>query len=242
MKRVFLVPPGEPLTDGNGKLRGDPLVLRAASVELGRFAVNGDAGRGIGDPVHEWVTEGRRKQYEDALHAGAEWAIKLQKTGGYSSCGDGGHWVLFCLGVRDERYVNRDTDGGTHPWAMGVNVSRLTELPAYVRAARAPDQLPKPGDILHVAAPDHVDILESLDFGTNEVWTFDYGQPYGRRRKHLLTRRGSLVMVGDRVLQGWVDIEKIALAESALVPDSFAFGTLDENPYPEGIPIPPGVG
>ena len=242
MKRVFLVPPGEPLTDGNGKLRADPLVLRAASVELARFAVNGDAGRDVGDPVHEWVTEGRRKQYEDALKAGAAWAVKLQKTGGYSTCGDGAHWVLFCLGARDERYVNRDTDGGTHPWASGVNVSRLTELPAYVRAARVPEQLPKPGDIEHVASPDHVCVLESMDFGEGVTVDLDYGQPYGRRRKRPLMRRGSVVMIGDRVLQGWVDIEQIALAESALVPDSFAFGTLDENPYPEGIPIPPGIG
>ncbi|MCC6644846.1 MAG: hypothetical protein IT374_04655, partial [Polyangiaceae bacterium] len=51
----------------------DEATLRAAAVEAARFACNGAAGRVLGDPVFELVTEGRNR-----------WK-------GYSACGDLAH-------------------------------------------------------------------------------------------------------------------------------------------------------
>lgn len=208
--------------------------IRAAALALGRYAVDAPRGRVPPDPVHEWITEGRRLQYERAWAAGAAWARAL--PAGYSSCGDLAHWLLLCLGVRDERYVNRDGDGGTHPWLAGVNISRLVELPAYVRAIGS--AVPSPGDIVHLAAPDHVAICEAFSCEEVTMSSFDYGQPYGGPRTRAIVRHGSVWIVGGRALQGWVDIERLSLSESALVPDDFEGGEPDGNPYPEDLTIP----
>lgn len=236
MKRIHLVPPGERLVDDEGKKRIDAGVLRAAAVSIARFCVNGEVGRKVGDPVHEWVTEGRRKQYEDALRRGEAWAQKMTP---YSSCGDLGHTLIFCLGCRDEKYVNRDSDGGRTPWKVGVNISRLCSLPAYVDAKTAGARRPKPGDILHIALPDHVCVLEVWDEDGATARTDDYGGPYGHASVKVITKRGSVLLLGKRVLMGWVDIEALELTETALVPDAFLEGTEDENPYPEDISVPP---
>ena len=63
MKRVYLA-----VEDGE---------VGAAAVALALFAVDGERGRRSGDPVHEWVTEGRRTQYDKALAAGASWAKNM---------------------------------------------------------------------------------------------------------------------------------------------------------------------
>lgn len=205
---------------------------------IARFAVDAPRGREVGDAVHELVTEGRRKQYEAALASGAPWAVRMASSGGYSSCGDLAHFVLACLGCRDERYVNRTGDGGQIPWQSGVNISRLVALPAYTRAAAG--LAPKPGDVLHVAGPDHVSICETFTPELGAATTCDYGQPHAAYRARAVVQRGATWIVGGRVLQGWVDIEQVALTESAIVPDAFEDGVEDDNPYPEAITIPPG--
>jgi hypothetical protein len=47
------------------------------------------------------------------------------------------------------------------------------------------------------------------------------------------------------MLVGWVSLGLVAtsggLEESALVPDSFGGGVLDDNPYDDGLRIPDGV-
>lgn len=236
MKRVYLANPGEPFLD-NGKLVVNPEVLRAAACALSRFAVDAPKGRAVGDVVHEWVTEGRRKQWEAAHARGDAWAQGVP----YSSCGDHAHWLLMCLGVRDERYVNRDGDGGDVPWKAGVNIARLVSLPAYVNAKREPLRAPRPGDILHVAAPDHVNVMLARDEASGEGETADYGAPYGIWRKVQFLTRGAVTMVGRRVLMGWVDIEALTFDESALVPNDFAGGIADDNPYNAALSIPAGV-
>jgi hypothetical protein len=123
----------------------DEATLRAAAVDAARFACNGAAGRVLGDPVFELVTEGRNR-----------WK-------GYSACGDLAHYVLRELGYRDERVLNRDDDGGEVPWKVGANLSRLVfgTGDAFVWAKGT--RRPKPGDILYVAPPEHVCVLEELD-------------------------------------------------------------------------------
>lgn len=222
MKRVFLP---------------TPELLRTAAVMLVLFAVNGDMGRNVGDPVHEWVTEGRRREWERAHARGDAWA---QGTP-YSSCGDLAHWLLMMLGCRNERYVNRTGDCGEVPWKATVNITRLVALPAYQPAKSAAGRTPQSGDILHVAGPDHVAVVDEWNEATGEVTSADYGQPYGRRRKHPIVRRRSTILVGTRVLMGWVDLEQVVLEESALVPEDFEGGEEDLNPYNAELTIPPGV-
>ena len=205
--------------------------VRRVAVELARWAVD-DGERKVGDPVHEWVTEGRRKQYEDALRRGASWAINM--PAGYSSCGDLAHWLLMCLGCRDERVVNRGDDGGIKGWAVGANISRLVSSPWY-----RTDLDPQPGDILQVASPHHVAVL--LERVSDDQWlTADYGQPYGKRRVCPVRRVRGGLQVRGRMLVGYVSLAKVPLTETALVPD-WVQGEVDDNPYPEDLPVPVGV-
>lgn len=233
VKRVYLGAPGQ---------QPDPELLRAAAVALAAFGVNGDRGRKVGDPVHEWITEGRRKQFELALTRGDAWAIELNRHGGFSTCGEFGHWLLFCLGYRDERTLNRDGDGGVVPWKAVVNITRLVTCPGFVRSTRERPSF-RPGDILHVALPDHVAVVESIDFEAEKLVSANYGGPYGHRAVSVCAYRerfGS-TLIGARTLQGWVDLERLTYTESAIVPNDFELGTPDDNPYPEGVDIPADV-
>jgi hypothetical protein len=51
---------------------------RNQACALALYAVNGDAGRNVGDLIHEQVTEGRRRQWEEARKAGAAWALAMK--------------------------------------------------------------------------------------------------------------------------------------------------------------------
>lgn len=229
MRRVYLWEPGT----GRVSL---PLVRRAA-VELATWAVDGPRGRSVGDPVHEWVTEGRRKQYETALAKGAAWAVRMTP---YSSCGDLWHWLLMLLGCRDERVVNRGDDGGIVSWAVGDNLGRLIKTPWYVTWGE-----PELGDLLHVSGPDHAAVL--LERTTDDQWvTADYGQPYGKRKDcPVRPVWGGGRSVRGRRLAGWVSLARLVamggIVESAIVPDSFVGGVVDDNPYPEDLRVPEGV-
>ena len=173
-------------------------LLRAAAVAAARFACNGSAGRVLGDPVFNTVTEGR-----------AQWK-------GYSACGDLAHYVLRELGFRDEHVLNRSDDGGQVPWRTGVNLSRIvySSSPAFVWAK--PKLRPKPGDILYMAPAEHVCVLEALDEGAASIATFDYGQfnytlgkPSGKRCVRAFAASEKSLRVGARVLRGWLDIAKL---------------------------------
>jgi len=176
----------------------DEATLRAAAVEAARFACNGAAGRVLGDPVFEVVTE-RRNRWK-----------------GYSACGDLAHYVLRELGFRDERVLNRDDDGGRAPWQSGTNLSRLIFATgdAFVWAKR--DLRPRPGDILYLAPPEHVCVLERLDEEHGRIATFDYGlwdntlnKPAGRAREASFGVGTTALRVGARVLRGWLDLARL---------------------------------
>lgn len=213
--------------------------VRRAAVALGSFAVDNDHGRAIGDPVHEWITEGRRAQYERALAHGYDWAKNM--VAGYSSCGDLAHWLLMCLGVRDERVVNRNDDGGVIGWKVGANIGRLDGSPWYVHASD--NGMPELGDILHVASPDHVSVLLAvIDRGTQWL-TADYGQPHGMRRVCQLRSVSQGLQVRGRMLRGWVSLALVkqfgAITAPSIVPSDFV-APLDNNPY-DDVVIPPEV-
>lgn len=202
--------------------------MRAAAVALAAWATRDGAGVKSGDPRHEAVTEGRRLQWEQAHARGDAWA---QSTP-YSSCGDLCHWMLRCLGCRDERLVNRSDDGGEHPWTPGANISRLA---AHRELMRGPNETPQPGDVVFVknAWGGHVCVVR--EWGDDRAVTEDYGQPYGLRK----TKTAAPGMLGGAPI-GWVlDLSKVVLSESAMVPNGFQLGTPDDNPYDEArVTIP----
>jgi hypothetical protein len=230
MKRVLLREP-----EDLGRLNLG--LVRRASVAIATWAVGGKERRS-GDPVHEWVTEGRRKQYEDALRRGDQWAIDM--PAGYSSCGDLWHFVLMLLGCRDEAVVNRNDDGGLVGWAVGRNLTRIVDSRWYVDAEEAE---PEEGDLLHVVKPEHASIL--LYKGAGSWQTADYGQPWGKKLACPISRRGPVTYVRGRRLAGLGSLERMvrlgAFTESAIVPDDFVGGTPDDNPYSEDLRIPPGL-
>lgn len=224
MKRVYLWEPGTPEIHLP--------TVRQAAVALANFAVDGANGRRPPDAIHEWITEGRRTQWERAHAAGHRWAQGVP----YSSCGDLAHWMLMCLGCRDELVINRGDDGGVKGWVPGPNISRLVGSRFYVKSGE-----PEPGDILHVAQPDHVAVLLER-VSDDQLVTADYGQPYGRRRVCRVRDTWWGRIVRGRTLQGFVSLARIveggAFTESAIVPDDFQGGVQDDNPYDEGLRVP----
>lgn len=172
--------------------------LRAAAVAAASFACNGNAGRVLGDPVFDAVTEGRAKWKQ------------------YSACGDLAHYVLRELGFHDEHILNRDDDGGTVPWKSGVNLSRLVYSSGKAFIWARPELRPKPGDILYLTPPEHVCVFEGIDEGAATIASFDYGQfnyavgkPSGKRCVHAFAVRDNILRVGARVLRGWLDISRL---------------------------------
>jgi len=173
-------------------------VLRQAAVEIATFACDGDNGRVLGDPVFEMVTEGRAKYKK------------------YSACGDLAHYVLAQLGVRDEALVNRDSEGGTVPWKVGVNLSRIVYQSGNLFIWARPNLRPKPGDILYVSPPDHVCILESIDEAAKTITVLEYGQwdtkaqkPSAKRRVAKFSADAKSLKAGSRLLRGWLSIARI---------------------------------
>jgi hypothetical protein len=102
------------------------------------------------------------------------------------------------------------------PWKVGANLSRLvfSSGDAFVWAKGA--ARPEPGDILYLAPPEHVCILERLDEENGRIATFDYGlwdqatnKPAGRARESTFAVSGGALRVGARVLRGWLDLARL---------------------------------
>lgn len=172
--------------------------LRKAAVAIASHACGGSQGRVLGDPVFEEVTEGR-----------ARWPK-------YSACGDLPQYMLARLGLRDERILNRTDDGGAQPWSIGQNLSKLVFRSGKAFVWASVKLRPKPGDVLYVAEPEHVCVLETLDESAGTIATFDYGKfdsklgkPAGRRCVSRFWLQGTKLLVGNRILRGWLDIAQL---------------------------------
>jgi hypothetical protein len=97
-----------------------------------------------------------------------------------------------------------------------MNLSRLVFATgdAFVWAKR--DLRPRPGDILCLAPPEHVCVLERLDEEHGRIATFDYGlwdntvnRPAGRARETSFGVGATALRVGARVLRGWLDLARL---------------------------------
>ncbi len=205
--------------DGSAKIDED--ILRNAAISLVEHACNGMIGRNLGDSVFNEVTESR---------AGSK---------NYSSCGDLCAWLLARLGCRDEKLVNRNDDEGKTPWQSGVNISKLVYGSGNAWTACTPTQTPKPGDIVWIGNSDadtHVFVVDNFDLVGGVLQSFDYGQwfngaPGGQHRTRKLSIQNGNVFADTRRVHGFIDLSKVFFASSAVVPDDFEGGVLDENPY-----------
>jgi hypothetical protein len=200
--------------DSDGRVR--PHRLRDVAVSLAAYATDNGKGRGIGDAVHELVTEGRTK-------ANIERRSKGSPEVPYSSCGDLPHWMLAALGCTDERLVNRSDDGGQTPWKVGANISRIVNAPGFVRAGGGRE--PQPGDVLFImnAHGGHVCVLQIWAPSADLAVTDDYGQPTAKRRKRTLLpgKHGGWTLDGDPLV-GWLDLERVPLHGPARLPEAVA--------------------
>lgn len=228
MKRVWLIDDDGPILAADGETcRTNPALVRAASVALAMHATGAPAGRIVGDPVFESVTECRQSANQARRAAGSP-------ERAYSSCGDLAHWVLTMLGCRDESLVNRTDDGGSHPWSfVGArnNISILDGSPLKIRAAQHPDENPGDGDILFLNNPSggHVCVVRRWSNDEQIAWTEDYGQPYARSRTRKLERHPaspgiSQITLDSLPLIWWLPITSVPLARAAIVPDTFTGG------------------
>lgn len=222
MKRIWLRNPGEPEREPDGTVFTNSGLVWIAAVATATYLAGGSKGRSVGDPVHEWVTEGRRKANEQRRARGS-------KEVPYSSCCDLGSGLLVCLGCRDERVINRDHDGGNLPWTfIGArnNVSILDGSGYVVRSAKEPWGSPTVGQILFFMnkSGGHVNVLLSLDEEAGLATTGDYGQPYARVKQHKVTRTPQGLLFDGNPLVWWLEVEKVKYAAPACVPDDFEGG------------------
>lgn len=153
------------------------------------LATNGDAGRKESDPLYKLITEQR------------DWGA------GYSSCGDLAHWLLYRLGVR-ERWLNRSEHIG---WQSGANIARLAWSCLESRPPMS-DEIFSPGDILLIwnkidGTDAHALVVRAHE--RSHVYSADYGQPGGARRKRLLGVGG---LLGERRVQRVIPLAALLLA------------------------------
>ena len=196
--------------DSEGKVK--PEHRRRVALALAAYATADGRGRDVGDPVHEAITEGRRKANEERRAKGSP---EVE----YSSCTDLATWLLVALGCTDEALVNRDDDGGLLPWQIGQSLPRLVHAPWFVHASG--DSEPQPGDILYLGdRGGHVAVLRERS--DSAVLTEDYGQPYARRRLRTLRRQGGRWMLDGRPLEGWLDLDQVPLDGPARLPEVVA--------------------
>lgn len=241
----------------NGPL--DEEAVRAAFVELARFACNGSKGQQKGDPIFERVTEGRQ----------GCWLINGKRRC-YSSCGDLPHFAawLACGAVlyddahvrKSLRWINRKEAWG---WRQGWNLIKLhAETGSAWTKHRKGDSVvadTRPGDVWMIGeyGLEHVFVIESIE--GNVVRSFDYGgffvgsdgvARHGGRGTTKTLRRGvdgRTWAFGDkppgRPLAGRLDTFAALVAadrhgegscsglDAALVPEGFPFGIPTDNPY-----------
>ena len=195
--------------DSEGRVRS--LRRRDLALALAAYAVADGAGRDVGDPVHELVTEGRTLANEQRRAKGSPEVP-------YSSCTDLATWVLASMGCTDESLINRNDDGGRVPWQIGASLPRLVHAPSYQHASRG--GAPAPADILYLGnAGGHVCVLRVWDELAGLATTDDYGQPYGRRRHRTLRRQGGRWTLDGRPLEGWIDLDAVPLDGPARLPE-----------------------
>jgi hypothetical protein len=217
--------PGHPrATFERVRLDGEDEV-RANALALASYATDGANGRGIRwdngvpteDGIHHEVTEGRRLEFEIAFHRGDAWAVALAKTGGFSTCGELPHWLLYRLGCR-EPWINRAAFTG---WRGGKNITLLDVSGCTVRPSAGSAARPKPGDVIMLrGAPgtEHVEVVAEWNEDDSGYVAHAGGQPHlARVTRRVSTMRGAF-MVGAKSVIWWLDLDRVPLTVQPELP------------------------
>ncbi len=211
----------------------DVSLLRRVIVANAAEACNAAAGRLLGDPVFDAVTEGRAQYH------------------GYSGCGDLVHYCLKRAGLRDPGLLNRNDADADCRYRVGQNISRIVYSvgSAFRYAGFARPLQWQPGDIALIGEDglEHVFVL--AECSSQSVTSYDYGQfrqgkPAGFAVMRRVTPTAGRPQIGGppgRPLVGYLDVGMLFTQErqlrylvSAQAPDDFDGGT--NAPAP---PIPP---
>lgn len=143
-----------------------------------------------------------------------------------TTCGYLCHWLMWRLGVRDPKMVNRsEPEDGLH-YAVGMNISRIFNNPHFVRYEQG--KSPGDGDIVFISngppATEHVLVSVGVDDSQDPpIWSgANAGQrdpATGSQCSVLIDRtmsKGILLYngVGKKVV-GWIDISKLPFTAPA---------------------------
>lgn len=163
----------------------------------------------------------------------SSYAVVCKDYGGIgTTCGYLPHWMLWAVGCRLRRVVNRYEPKDGLAYRDGANISALRWQPEFVAYNRlAASTLPLPGDIFFVSdgppATEHVGVV--LGISEDGVWTCaEAGQEGGGARivrRILIDGRLARLAAGSdvepdrsfhaRKLVGWLDLDRVMAASDA---------------------------
>lgn len=201
----------------------EPWQVRAAMVAICSYLTTPQANEG--DPRFEFVTEGRQKS----------WKLPDGSIRSFSACASLPHAGAWCLGVRDERLINRNLDGGEKSWIVAIDFSRFFDHPMFHKG-----RSPSPGDICVSVGPDyHMFVWGGVGLDGN-AYTYDYGQFDGKIGKHCgktKIKKMKWPKLDNSTFVGSLDVTLLDREETAWVPNDLMLGLPDDNPYSENLPV-----
>lgn len=145
--------------------------------------------------------------------------------GAGTTCGFLCHWLMWRIGCRDPKVVNRNEPKDGLRYAVGQNISKIYSGGYFERFK--PGTEPKYGDIVFTSngppLTEHVFVFLSSEVRDGKkVWHSadagqrnDAGRQCARFRKRTLTGRELVTSAGLRKIQGWIPIDSLPLTASA---------------------------
>jgi hypothetical protein len=145
--------------------------------------------------------------------------------GGGTTCGFLPHWLIWRLGVRDPKLVNRsEITDGLH-YMDGMNISKIWNGGQSPFVPRRADAVPEPGDICFISngppITEHVFVFLS-EVATSGTTTFEVGEAgqvnqAGKQCARIHNPSFHNGQVGTRNLVGWISLKKLTFAATALL-------------------------
>lgn len=211
------------LYDDNGQFSES--LTRQVIVANAKYAVDNDNGRTEKDPIFKEITENR------------------QNFNSYSSCGDLIQWTLRRIGLKDEKIINRDDDGGSKSWQVGVNISRLvfSTGASFVHAGK--DFTAQPGDMCLIGENGLEHVFIVIEVNGTDIISCDYGQFFnglhGGKKiiRHVINGPGGRLYLAGGTLPGRPWIGKLDIC--SLIKPYFDNKTLYPAEITDDFPIDP---
>jgi len=145
--------------------------------------------------------------------------------GSGTTCGFLCHWLMWRIGCRYKKTVNRDEPGDGLRYEVGKNISKIYSGGYFV--GFRPGVEPKYGDIVLTSngppETEHVFVFMSSSVKDGKVcWNSadagqrnDKGQQCARFRTRPFTGRELVTSAGLRKIQGWIPIDSLPLTAPA---------------------------